>query len=283
MSMHRVSTTEGEHWDFRRHLYGVEAQRLLNYERAVAKDFDLVTLISPIDVQYVFDDPPHAGDNVLVVRNGADFPSRMPPPQSARSRNEIVFLGNLHSLQNFDGAWFFARHVLPRVRERHPEAVLRIIGDVRSLGRRRLAALPGVRVEGFAPNLTAALATARIGVCPIRLGSGVKNKVLDYFANRLAVVCSSNGLEGLQARPNEHLLIANRVEEWTTQVCRLLDDDFTAQRLADAGRELVDRRYQWDDCAEPLLTRMNELLNIHDDTEEATDLSQLGRFAGSSG
>lgn len=267
MSMHRVASTEGEHWDFRRSLYGIEAQRLLNYERSIAKSFDLVTLISPIDAQYVFDGQADSGDNVLVVRNGADVPGRMPPPQSSRARNEIVFLGNLHSLQNFDGAWFFARHVLPRVRERYPETILRIIGDVRSLGRRRLAALPGVRVEGFAPNLTAALATARIGVCPIRLGAGVKNKVLDYFANRLAVVCSSNGLEGLRARPNEHLLIANRVEEWTAQVCHLLQDDLAAQRLADAGRELVVARYRWDDCAEPLLTRVNALLGAETDEE----------------
>jgi glycosyltransferase involved in cell wall biosynthesis len=267
MSMHRVASTEGEHWDFRRSLYGIEAQRLLNYERSIAKSFDLVTLISPIDAQYVFEGQADSGNNVLVVRNGADVPGRMPPPQSVRARNEIVFLGNLHSLQNFDGAWFFARHVLPRVRERYPEAILRIIGDVRSLGRRRLAALPGVRVEGFAPNLTAALATARIGVCPIRLGAGVKNKVLDYFANRLAVVCSSNGLEGLRARPNEHLLIANRVDEWTAQVCHLLQDDLAAQRLADAGRELVVARYRWDDCAEPLLTRVNALLDAETDEE----------------
>jgi glycosyltransferase involved in cell wall biosynthesis len=267
MSMHRVASTEGEHWDFRRSLYGIEARRLLNYERSIAKSFNLVTLISPIDVQYVFDGQTDAADNVLVVRNGADVPGRMPPPQSVRARNEIVFLGNLHSLQNFDGAWFFARHVLPRVRERHPETILRIIGDVRNLGRRRLAALPGVRVEGFAPNLTTALATARIGVCPIRLGAGVKNKVLDYFANRLAVVCSSNGLEGLRARPNEHLLIANRVEEWTAQVCHLLEDDLAAQRLADAGRELAVARYRWDDCAEPLLTRVNALLGAETDEE----------------
>lgn len=278
MSMHRVASTEGEHWDFRRYLYGIEAQRLLNYERSIAKSFDLVTLISPIDAQYVFGSQAATGRKVLVVPNGADVPSRMPPSQSTRARNEIVFLGNLHSLQNFDGAWFFARHVLPRVRERHPDAVLRVIGDVRSLGRRRLAALPGVRVEGFAPNLAAALATARIGVCPIRLGAGVKNKVLDYFANRLAVVCSSNGLEGLRARPNEHLLIANRVEEWTAQVCHLLEDDLAAQRLADAGRELVRARYQWDDCAEPLLTRVNALLNGA--SEKVTLPSQSRRFAG---
>lgn len=280
MSMHRVASTKGEHWDFRRHPYGIEAQRLLNYERSIARSFDLVTLISPIDAQYVFDGQAAAADNVMVVPNGADVPDRMPPPQTARARHEIVFLGNLHSLQNFDGAWFFARHVLPRVRERHPEATLRIIGDVRSLGRRRLAALPGVRVEGFAPNLAAALATARIGVCPIRLGAGVKNKVLDYFANRLAVVCSSNGLEGLRARPNEHLLVANRTEEWTTQVCHLIEDDLAAQRLADAGRELVCVHYRWDDCAEPLLTRMNTLLHGETDSDDAAELSKRRRIVG---
>jgi glycosyltransferase involved in cell wall biosynthesis len=269
MNMHRVAQTQADHFDFRRFLYGIEARRLLAHERKVSHEFDLVTMISPIDARFVFDTQPHAADKVLVVSNGADVPGHTPPPQSRRARNEIVFVGNLHTLQNFDGAWFFARHVLPLVRERNPDAVLRVIGDIRSLARRRLATLPGVRVEGFVPDLSAALATARIGVCPIRMGAGVKNKVLDYFANRLAVVCSSCGLEGLHARPDEHLLVANSADEWATQVTRLLDDDLTAQRLADAGRELVRDRYRWDDCVDPLVAQLHELLGDRTESEVA--------------
>jgi glycosyltransferase involved in cell wall biosynthesis len=271
MNMDRVARTRGEHLDVRRFLYRIEAKRLLAHERSVANDFDLVTLISPVDARFVFASAPHRARNVMIVPNGADIPTRTPPPQARRLRNEIAFVGNLHTLQNFDGLWFFARNVLPLVRQVRPDAVLRVIGKLRSTARRRLSALPGVRVEGFVPNLGAALATARIGVCPVRLGSGVKNKVLDYFANRLAVISSSCGLEGLEARANEHLLVADSVEEWAGQVTRLLDDDLAAQRLADAGRELVSKRYHWDDCVDPLVVRLNMLFAAQRADQDALD------------
>jgi glycosyltransferase involved in cell wall biosynthesis len=274
MSMQRITRTRSDLFDVRRFLYGIEARRLLAWERAVASGVDLVTMTSPVDSNFVFNQHPEATKNVMIVPNGADIPCNAPPPQSRRARNEIVFVGNLHSLQNFDGAWFFARHVLPRVREQNPAVILRVIGDIRPIARRRLARLPGVRVEGFLPNLGSAFATARIGVCPVRLGAGVQNKVLDYFANRLAVVSSPCGLEGLEARANEHLLIADSVDQWVAQVNRLLHDDLAAQRLADAGRELVRTRYRWDDCVAPLVARLNALLSDRPESavEEARSL-----------
>jgi glycosyltransferase involved in cell wall biosynthesis len=112
----------------------------------------------------------------------------------------------------------------------------------------------------MAPNLTTALATARVGVCPTRLGAGVQNKVLDYFGHRLAVVCSPVGLEGLDARPSEHLLVAESPEAWAAQVLRLLDDELLSQRLADAGRELALSHYRWERMLAPLLDRFDTLL-----------------------
>jgi glycosyltransferase involved in cell wall biosynthesis len=277
MSMHRIIRSRGEHLDIRRLFYGIEARRLLAHERRIAREFDLVTLTSQVDADYVFESGSHCAKSVMIMANGADIPAHTPPPQSRRTRNEIAFVGNLQSLQNFDGLWFFARHVLPRVRRQHPDTVLRVIGHVRPMARRRLAALPGVQVEGFIPNLSAALATARIGVCPIRLGAGVKNKVLDYFANRLAVVSTSCGLEGLEARPNEHLLVADSVDEWLTQITRLLDDDLAAQRFADAGRELVRARYRWDNCVDPLVARLNKLLAERPAVNAEADVSPASR------
>ena len=257
MNMHRTTRGERDHFDLRRFLYRIEAGRLLSYERSLASSFDLVTFTSAIDSQYVFGAGEQDPDRFLVISNGCDLPGSMPPPQSRRKRHEIAFVGNLHSLQNFDAAWFFARKVLPRLREKYPHVCLRLIGAIRPLARHRLSAIPGVRIEGVVPHLDTALSTARIGVCPVRVGSGIKNKVLDYFANRLAVVSTSHGVEGLAARANEHLLIADTADEWFEQVSRLLEDDLTAQRLADAGRELARTQYQWDACVKPLVDRIN--------------------------
>jgi glycosyltransferase involved in cell wall biosynthesis len=261
MSMQRVAASRVDYFDLRRFAYAVESRRLAAYERRVAAEFDLVALTSEVDRAFLFGVGSEAGHRVLVVPNGVEVPEHEPPAQALRRPGEIAFVGNLASLQNFDAAWYFARHVLPLVRARRPHAVFRIIGPLRRAAARRFAALPGVRVEGVVPSVEAALGTARVGVCPVRIGAGMQNKVLDYFAHRLAVVCSPIALEGLNApRADEHVLLADAPEEWARQVIRLLDDEVLAQRLADAGRVLAREHYRWDRSVLPLLGRLDSLL-----------------------
>src|SRR5687768_7477708 len=89
----------------------------------------------------------------------------------------------------------------------------------------------------------------------------MQNKVLDYFAHGLAVVCSPIALEGLNApRADEHVLLAASPGEWAGQVIRLLEDEPLAQRLADAGRKLASEHYRWDRCLQPFLGRLDSLL-----------------------
>jgi glycosyltransferase involved in cell wall biosynthesis len=261
MSMQRVASARAHYMDPRRLAYALDARRLPEYERRAAAEFDLVALTSAADRDFLFGRTDEAEERIMVVPNGVDVPERQPPAQSMRRPGEIAFVGNLASLQNFDAAWFFARQVLPRIRARHPDAVLKIIGPLRPGAARRFATVSGVRVEGVVPSLETALATARVGVCPVRVSSGMQNKVLDYFAHGLAVVCSPIALRGLNApSANEHLLLADAPGEWAEQVIRLLEDEALAQRLADAGRALAGEHYRWDRCVLPFLGRLDDLL-----------------------
>src|SRR5690606_37513814 len=149
--------------------------------------------------------------NVAIIANGVDLPATA-PSCAVRKQGEIALVANMHTLQNFDAAWFFARHVLPKVRAKFPAARLRIIGPIPRIAAYRLKGLPGVEIEGVVPSIPAALATARVGICPMRIGAGIQNKVLDYFASRLPVVCSPLGLEGIEANENEHVLVADTAD-----------------------------------------------------------------------
>ena len=146
------------------------------------------------------------------------------------------------------------------IRARRPKAFFRIIGPIRRMAARRLGALPGVRVEGLVPSIHDALTSARVGVCPTRAGSGIQNKVLDYLASRLAVVCSPCGAEGIEgARPGKHMLIATGAAEWADQVLKVLDDELLAQRLADAGRVFAATRFRWEERVQPLASKLEHL------------------------
>jgi glycosyltransferase involved in cell wall biosynthesis len=261
MSMQRVVTTRARYFDPRQYIYALEALRLRKYERRIAGGFDLVTLTSSVDKSFLFGSEGTAEPPVMVFANGIDTPESAPTPQSNRTGREIVFIGHLGSLQNYDGARFFAQEVLPRIRARYSDVVFRVIGPIRDRAARELRKLQGVKVEGFVPSLSAAVATSRIGVCPNRMSAGIQNKVLEYFANGLAVVCSTPSLGGLEAKVDEHLLAADSPEQWTQQVCRLLEDDGLTTRLANAGRALATRDYRWEKRLQPLMSRLESLFD----------------------
>jgi glycosyltransferase involved in cell wall biosynthesis len=109
-----------------------------------------------------------------------------------------------------------------------------------------------VHVTGGVPDVRPYLEQAGIFVCPLRYGTGVKNKLLAALAMRKPAVATRRSLEGLELRADEHVLVADEPADFAAQTVRLMDDADLARRLAESGRSFVERRYSWDSSAKEL-------------------------------
>jgi glycosyltransferase involved in cell wall biosynthesis len=260
LTMARAAGTTVGPLDPRRWLYRLEARRMQAWERRLAPAFDLVTLVSAVDAEAV---DPTGRAPVLVAPNGVDLPAGPLAPAGARPPN-IALVGRMDSLANRDALWFFVREVLPGVRRRVPAAELHLIGHVTAADQARLARLPGVRVVGTVARLEQALQRCRVGVCPVRIGAGVQNKVLDYLAHGLACVSSPIGLEGLRLQPGQNAVCATAADEWINEVCGLLRDDERCTSIGSGGVEWIARHGAWARALDPLLERIDALLSTAD-------------------
>lgn len=121
----------------------------------------------------------------------------------------IGFWGNMARGENADAALHMARVLLPRIRERVPGAELWIIGAHPA---EEVLALHGtfVRVTGFVEDPGAVLATLDLAVAPLRLGSGVKIKVLETLEAGVPTLVSPVGGEGI---PDHRLLLRAATDE----------------------------------------------------------------------
>jgi glycosyltransferase involved in cell wall biosynthesis len=117
-----------------------------------------------------------------------------------------------------------------------------------------------VLVTGRVPSIADAVAGAAVGVCPMRIGAGVQNKLLEYMALGLPSVTTSMGLEGIDAEPGRHLMLADGAEAMANAVLKLMDDRALAEDIAQAARAFVDERHRWTAQLEPLLDQMAVLL-----------------------
>ncbi len=178
-----------------------------------------------------------------VIANGvisaASTSERTPVP------DRITFHGNLGYAPNVDAACFAAHAVLPLVRRRRPDAELRLVGRSPAPNVLSLRELPGVVLTGEVPDVNPWLASTTVYLCPMRTGTGIKNKLLEGMAAGAPCVVTPLALQGIAARPGEHVLVGGDADALADQVVELLNDATLADRLGRAGRDFVLEHHTW--------------------------------------
>lgn len=258
MTMSRAAGVAAGRSTLRTWLYSMEARRVQRLEHAVLQRCDLVSLISSLDKQQLIDGAAHIRAAVVVAPNGVSVPHAAPRHAGDRGRT-IALLGRMDSIANRDAMWHFVRDIWPGVSSRAPNTVLHIVGHIDDADRQRLQVLSNITCHGVVPDLSTVLSHARIGVCPVRIGAGVQNKLLDYWAHGCAAITSPIGLEGLLARPGFEVEVASTDEEWIDHLVRLLHDNAAATRLATLGLQLA-LRSGWEAALAPLVEGVDALV-----------------------
>ncbi|MFA5114069.1 MAG: glycosyltransferase [Candidatus Margulisiibacteriota bacterium] len=212
-------------------------------ERLAFRRVDAVAVVSEQDRQKIAPRlPRHC--RVLVVPNGVDT-AYYQPVQEEAAGNNIILCGSLDITMNADAAVYFAKTVLPLVRQAVPDAALTLVGRDPGPEIRALAQIKGITVTGTVDDVRPYYREARIAVVPHQLGAGTKLKVLEALALGVPVVASVLGAHGLEVKNGENIVIAADAPEMARQIVDLLANRARRQALAAAGRRLVEECYNW--------------------------------------
>ena len=165
-------------------------------------------------------------------------------PVAAPEAPVFLFVGMLAYEPNSDAARWFATEVLPLVRRRLAGARFRIVGR-NPEGLAELADLPGVELVGPVDVLADELGRADVAVIPIRFGAGTRLKVVEAMANRLPMVSTTLGCEGIAVSDGVELLIADDAPAFAAACVRAATDSALRDSLVRAAYEGFDTRYRW--------------------------------------
>lgn len=160
--------------------------------------------------------------------------------------NSLIFTGNFRHLPNVDAALYLATEIFPKVKQKVPTAKLYLVGAWPPPEVQRLTTLEGVIVTGWVEDLRPYISRSSVFVAPIRLGVGIRGKILEAWAMEKAVVATPLACAGLEGQHGEHLLVAKNSEEFAEMIVTLLFDVELRRWLGRRGRELVEKRYTWD-------------------------------------
>jgi glycosyltransferase involved in cell wall biosynthesis len=132
------------------------------------------------------------------------------------------------------------------VLERHPEAHFDVVGaETERLLKLAVRFGDRVLIHGRVPDVRDYLARSAVLVVPLRIGGGMRLKLLEAFAAGKAVVATSIGAEGNIAQNGNELLIADTPEDFAHAIGRLLDDEKLRRALGERARTLVETHYSW--------------------------------------
>lgn len=221
--------------------YMIEANRLLAYERAMLDAFENVSLISETDRDFLLDGK--SKPSILICSNGVNL-DLLPFTQRNPARPIIVFIGNMQTVQNLDACEYFIKEIMPRVK-RQLDVSFRIVGRINPADAARLGQHLDVEVTGEVASMASAVADAWVGICPMRIGAGVQNKVLEYMGLGLPALVSPIGAEGLEARAGHDMIVATTPKQWADALVSLWQQPGVACALARSGRTYVETHHDW--------------------------------------
>lgn len=226
----------------------MEHRRMLRAERRALSGADRVIALSEQDREKMHDLSPETRISVLPPGTTVRPGETIPPPGHPRS---LLFLGTYRWEPNVQAARWLVEKIFPCIREKVPDAVLRIAGDdPRGRVKRLHDPEKGVHVLGYVKDSKETVRDTAIFLVPILVGGGVRLKILEALANERAVVSTALGGEGLPFQHDRHLLLADTPDSFAEAAITLLHDPEHAARLARDGRRLVEEEYGWDRIVE---------------------------------
>ena len=227
-----------------RPIYNMEYRRLKRYEAAIFNDFDVKTIISEPD-RALF--PHEKRDKILIIPNGVDHDYFK--PQEHEKLYDLVFTGNMSYPPNVNAVEYLANEIMPIVWKTLPEAKLYIAGATPD-PKVKKAASDKIFVSGWLDDIRDAYAQSRVFIAPMRIGTGLQNKLLEAMSMRLPAITSPLANASLGAKPDEEILIGSNAEEMAQNIIILLTDKERAERIAQAGFEFTNRVYDWEKATE---------------------------------
>ena len=225
----------------------IHGKRLRVEETTMLTQFDRVAAISDEDRQLIKHVAPSA--RVGLIPAGVDLEYFKPEHKTVKS-NSILFVGALDWDPNYDALLYFLRSIFPLILKRNREAVLTVVGSNTERIQPEIGALGNsVCIMGRVPDIRDYFGEAAVVVVPLRIGGGIRIKILEAFAMGKALVATSIGVEGIEATNGEHLLVRDTPESFAEAVDLLLRNDAMRETLGASAQSLVHSTYDWKGIA----------------------------------
>jgi len=228
-------------------------RKLQRFEQAQFDAYDLLAAISDRDLEF-FRKQGYQKPGV-VVPIGLPTQQYLPDPSSFDRLLQLSFIGSLDWMPNAEGMNWFLEEVWPSLHIQYPDLTLHIAGrNTPDSLRKRTDS--GLIVHGEVDSAQDFINDSSIMIVPLFSGSGMRVKILEGMALGKVVLTTTIGLEGIPAKHQQEVLIADTKEAFIDAIAFAKKHPAQLRTIGANARKLIEQKFEYQQVAKSLLEHL---------------------------
>lgn len=204
-----------------------------------SKLYDKVIFVSKVETDYLNQKQPGKAITIPVGINAV--PEKELTGEA--EKNLLSYVGNLKVAANVDTLHWIISDILPKINH---DVKFMVIGKCPDDIRQKYKDNNHIIFTGRVDNLVEYIRKSQIFLSPILYGTGIKTKILEAMSMGVPVVTNDVGAEGIAVEDGKELWVRNDSVAIAEQVDYLLGHYDDALNVAEAGKKLVEGKYEWN-------------------------------------
>ena len=222
----------------------LQVERIRLTELSMLDKYDIIITLTDTDKKILVGQ--HIDSNKIRVSPATITYDGIQKHEFKKCGLDFVFVGNNNHFPNYDGVTWLCVEVLPYLRKLSSEFRIHVVGKwdkrISDLYKKKY---PEISFEGFVGDLHAYL-NGKISIVPIRIGSGMRMKILDAVNSFSPVITTSKGIEGQDFYDGEDCMIVDDPEQFANAMISLAKDEDLQRKFTENASIKLVRIYPKD-------------------------------------
>ncbi len=157
-------------------------------------------------------------------------------------KNKLIFIGSAEHYPNIDSIQWFLGKIWPILYNKNRLLQFYIIGNWTKKIVRKYSSFKNVFFTGYLSDLSESIQGSII-IVPLRIGSGIRMKILEAMSSGIPVISTSIGCEGIPTVNGENIIIADSTEDFIAETITLSNDHDKRLKLINNGLETARKNF----------------------------------------
>lgn len=225
----------------------IDWYKIKRYEPKMHAKFNRSFLVSFVDKRFMENSYPKLKLEAIPI--GVDL-EYFKPQVTKENFPTLIFVGDMSYTPNEEAMIYFCYKILPLVEKIYSQIKLYIVGrNVTNKVKKVVGNKKNIIITGFVEDVRIFISKATVFICPLKIGTGIKNKLLEAMAMGKPIVSSSIGVEGINVISGKNIMVADEPKEFADAVIKLLENRNIRNTMGINARKVVEKDHNWESLA----------------------------------